>query len=176
MVLELASKSTGVRVKIMGDSRKAFEAYASNNGQWPGSIERDRDGQYRLMQTHGAWTVWQAATDSLQSQLDAERERNAKLVRRACVLEDQLDDANAHAAELYPELEAVRAQCGRALGFIVNAMDGEPTDNNGRDNNGLAPVRYPDWLDAAYWRGQIGLARETLESATLRQQAKEEGE
>lgn len=40
--------------------REAFEAWASDNGEWPQCIERSGDS-YTLMQTKLKWEAWQAA-------------------------------------------------------------------------------------------------------------------
>ena len=45
--------------------RSAFEAVASDNGQWPRAIERDLNGNYLLMATARGWSWWQAACAAL---------------------------------------------------------------------------------------------------------------
>lgn len=83
---------------------------------------------------------------------------------------NQVDTLIQDLGNAQEQLDAARAQGERALDFISNALDGEPTDAGGRDDNGLLPVRDPDWLNAAYWRGQIELARETLADTSIRNQ------
>ena len=41
--------------------RKLFEAFASDNGNWPKAIERDAKGNYLLLTTENGWMWWQAA-------------------------------------------------------------------------------------------------------------------
>lgn len=40
--------------------REAFEAWASDNNEWPQCVERSGDS-YKLMQTKLKWEAWQAA-------------------------------------------------------------------------------------------------------------------
>jgi hypothetical protein len=42
------------------DEREAFEAWMSNNGEWPSAIERGADGGYKLMLASIQWGAWQA--------------------------------------------------------------------------------------------------------------------
>ena len=38
--------------------RNTFEKWASCEGEWNKAIERDRNGEYLLMQTHLQWGAW----------------------------------------------------------------------------------------------------------------------
>lgn len=42
-------------------SREKFEARMSDNGKWPKAIEKDSEGNYKLMHTYSAWVTWQDA-------------------------------------------------------------------------------------------------------------------
>jgi len=39
--------------------QEAFEAWASDNGKWPGAIAK-KDGEYLRIQTENFWLAWQA--------------------------------------------------------------------------------------------------------------------
>ena len=52
--------------------RASFEVWHSGNGNWPKSVEKDGNGNYRLAQAASAWHTFQAATA-------IERERAAKV-------------------------------------------------------------------------------------------------
>lgn len=52
--------------------REAFEAWISNNGEWPQAVESGRDG-YKLMQTASAWNVWQACAAQQAQEIAALR-------------------------------------------------------------------------------------------------------
>lgn len=41
--------------------RTDFEHYYGEGGRWPRAVERDAQGQYKLMQAAVAWNTWQAA-------------------------------------------------------------------------------------------------------------------
>lgn len=41
--------------------RENFEWWASDHQTWPKAVERDRDGDYLLMQTASDWMAWKAA-------------------------------------------------------------------------------------------------------------------
>ena len=45
-------------------SRELFEAFASDNGKWMKAIERDANGNYRLLTTNAGWLWWQAADNA----------------------------------------------------------------------------------------------------------------
>ena len=45
------------------NSREAFEAWASDNGEWPQTIQKFDHGGYRLMDTAVKWAAWKAATE-----------------------------------------------------------------------------------------------------------------
>lgn len=45
--------------------REQFEAWASDNGQFPRAIERSGEG-YRFLATQNNWQVWQAAISSVK--------------------------------------------------------------------------------------------------------------
>ena len=54
------------------ECREAFEARISSNGMWPRAVEKNRDGEYILMQTHHAWQEYQAGyQDALQAPSEA---------------------------------------------------------------------------------------------------------
>lgn len=40
--------------------RHAFEKWMSDNGLWPKAVEKDYQGNYKLLSVSSAWTVWQA--------------------------------------------------------------------------------------------------------------------
>lgn len=51
-------------VQRLSDERAAFEAWMSDDGQFPKAIERDRNGNYLLSTAANGWRVWQAAIES----------------------------------------------------------------------------------------------------------------
>lgn len=48
--------------------RAAFEAWATDNGEYPKAVERDSAGNYRLLKVHTDWIAWQAARAALAAQ------------------------------------------------------------------------------------------------------------
>ena len=40
--------------------RERFEAWVTDNGEWPQAAERNNDGTYRLMHTVNSWAAWLA--------------------------------------------------------------------------------------------------------------------
>jgi len=59
----------------MSDNREAFEAWFSDDGKWPASIERTKDGSYKYAVANNQWKVWQAALAHSAAEKDAEIER-----------------------------------------------------------------------------------------------------
>lgn len=59
------------------DEREAFEAVASDNGQWPKAIERDARGNYVLLTTANGWIWWRAARAALAATPPATEESSA---------------------------------------------------------------------------------------------------
>lgn len=57
--LVLSAPAQAEQVQVPSGERETFEAYASDNGQWPAAIERNANGTYKLMQTAQAWAVWE---------------------------------------------------------------------------------------------------------------------
>ena len=55
--------------------RERFEAFASDNGKWMKAIERDANGNYRLLTTNTGWLWWQAATAALLSEQQRKGEK-----------------------------------------------------------------------------------------------------
>ncbi len=47
------------QIEMVELERKAFEAWASDAGQWPKAVERSGEG-YRLMNTQLLWGAWMA--------------------------------------------------------------------------------------------------------------------
>lgn len=45
--------------------RAAFEAWATDNGEYPKAVERDSAGNYRLLKVHTDWIAWQAGRAAL---------------------------------------------------------------------------------------------------------------
>ena len=45
--------------------REEFEEFASDQYEWPQAIEKNADGEYKLMTTYQAWITWQASRASL---------------------------------------------------------------------------------------------------------------
>ena len=57
-------------------SREAFEAWFSDQGQFPRACETGRDGSYLLQHANTSWIAWQAATAAALEEA-AERVRPA---------------------------------------------------------------------------------------------------
>ena len=51
--------------------RKEFEAWFSDEGKFPRSVEKRVDGAYVLMTAHSAWSVWLARAEKAQRVRDA---------------------------------------------------------------------------------------------------------
>lgn len=100
--------------------REAFEAWMSNNGEWPQAVESGRDG-YKLMQTASAWNVWQACAASQAQEIEALREiAETKTVARQRIMEE----CNALTAEvdgLTEQLRALRAQVQDQALHLISA-------------------------------------------------------
>ena len=45
--------------------REEFEDFASDQYEWPQAIEKNADGEYKLMTTYQAWITWQASRAAL---------------------------------------------------------------------------------------------------------------
>lgn len=45
--------------------REDFEDFASDQYEWPKAIEKNADGEYKLMTTYQAWITWQASRAAL---------------------------------------------------------------------------------------------------------------
>lgn len=98
--------------------REQFEAWASDNYEWPQCIERSGDG-YKLMQTTLKWEAWQAA-----------RAQPAQVPRLTDDLERFLDSAagtgfvlaGVDAAELYVSLFPERYKAA-----LIAKMQGDKT-------------------------------------------------
>lgn len=58
------------------DGRDAFEFLMAEDGKWSRAVERNRNGEYILMQTASAWPVWRAA-------VMYERERLCRAIKAA---------------------------------------------------------------------------------------------
>lgn len=71
------------------DSRKQFEEWASDNGEWPQAIERNGEG-YKFMKTHTDWLAWQASRAAICIELQA-------LPEPAC-------DAHEYAGSYWPDM------------------------------------------------------------------------
>ena len=52
----------------MTEDQKAFEAWMSNNGEYPRAIAKNNDGLYSLMQTFIQWAAWEAACEYKNTQ------------------------------------------------------------------------------------------------------------
>jgi hypothetical protein len=52
----------------MTEDQKAFEAWMSNNGEYPKAIAKNNDGLYSLMQTFIQWAAWEAACEYKNTQ------------------------------------------------------------------------------------------------------------
>lgn len=48
----------------MDETRKNFENWMTDGGAWPRAVEKNQNGEYKLMQAAYAWIVWQAAVQS----------------------------------------------------------------------------------------------------------------
>jgi len=60
-------------------SREQFEAWASDQGNFPFVVERSGDS-YKFMATQNKWEVWQAATSALEAKCAALAAENAGLI------------------------------------------------------------------------------------------------
>ena len=61
----------------MTNDKEAFEKWFSDDGKWPSSIERDKNGNYKYAVATNQWNIWQAARAepakeiaALKSQID----------------------------------------------------------------------------------------------------------
>ncbi|GEM_PF-3266343 len=64
-------------------SREQFEAWASDQGNFPFVVERSGDS-YKFMATQNKWEVWQAATSALEAKCAALAAENAELKGAFC--------------------------------------------------------------------------------------------
>jgi hypothetical protein len=54
----------------MTDMRRAFEAWATNDGKYPRATERNPvNGEYLLAFASSGWNVWQAATEASSARI-----------------------------------------------------------------------------------------------------------
>lgn len=77
--------------------RELFEAFASDNGKWMKSIERDAHGNYRLLTTSAGWMWWQAARQAAQVEVAELKGRIARagVEQRRAVREAVLQEREA---------------------------------------------------------------------------------
>ena len=85
----------------LDSGRAAFEAWYSDGGRYPQSVERAGNG-YKLMGAHSAWTAWEACWPLAQA---AERERCVRIVEA-----HQVPVGNSAAGEMAAEwtMDALR--------------------------------------------------------------------
>ena len=89
----------------MTTKREEFEAYMSNNGRGPRSLDRDGEG-YRVIQTQSAWNTWQAACAPLLEMI-----KNLEGIlkdKERCAYIGPIRDCPTHGD--LPELSAARAR------------------------------------------------------------------
>ena len=53
--------------------RERFEAFASDDGKWMKAVERDKNGNYRLLTTEVGWMWWQAARNAKSRDKNGEK-------------------------------------------------------------------------------------------------------
>lgn len=81
--MEINGKEVDMVCANIEQSRELFEAFASDNGKWMKAIERDANGNYRLLTTNTGWLWWQAADNAArrrEMQLLSEIEALERLV------------------------------------------------------------------------------------------------
>ena len=81
----------------MTTEREEFEAYVSNNGRWPRSIDRNGES-YRLIQTQSAWDTWKDARAPLLETLRMKDVSVALAIKTQQALEDLLKKAEEELA------------------------------------------------------------------------------
>jgi hypothetical protein len=77
------------------------------------------------------------------------------------VLNMLLEDCKLDCEALTYKLKDAEDKIALAMKFIDNVLLGEP-EGEGRDDNGMINTMHPDFVDAAYWRGQLGIAKKIL--------------
>lgn len=75
--------------------REQFEAWASDNGQFPRAIERSGEG-YRFLPTQNKWDVWQASRAAIEIHLPGafrESYQSSNMVMDAEAVKERISDA-----------------------------------------------------------------------------------
>ena len=64
-------------------SRAAFEAWLTEEGEFPRASAKNADGSYKYMSAHTSWAIWQAASKATRKEI-AELIRNIYQTHGLC--------------------------------------------------------------------------------------------
>ena len=96
----------------MTTEREEFEAYVSNNGRWPRSIDRNGES-YRLIQTQSAWDTWKDARAPLLETLRMKNASVALAIKTQQAVEDLLQKAEEELATAQARIAKLEQRASR---------------------------------------------------------------